>query len=228
MNIAAPRIFPRLVMIVGLAATTVAFATSAHGQKSRTVTDGVGEITRFQGAGFAVKDGRYRRLRVGLAFTQGERILTGLNTRVELTMEEGSVLTLGDVTDLNVAKWEYSEPKRTGNALFELTKGAFRAVTGRIKRANNPRFAVRTPIATAGVRGTDFWGGLEFFDERLHVALIEGSGIYVENNAGIVEITEPLSGTIVPTDGNPPEPPKAWSEAKTKAAVSSISWEALE
>lgn len=44
-----------------------------------------------------------------------------------------------------------------GRAFFRLLKGGFRAVTGLIGRADPQEYRVSTPVATIGIRGTDYW-----------------------------------------------------------------------
>ena len=47
-----------------------------------------------------------------------------------------------------------------GRAFFRLLKGGFRAVTGLIGRADPAEYRVTTPVATIGIRGTDYWAVL--------------------------------------------------------------------
>ncbi|MDX1444428.1 MAG: FecR domain-containing protein, partial [Gammaproteobacteria bacterium] len=79
-----------------------------------------------------------------------------------------------------------------GNAVFRLLKGGFRAITGLIGRDNKENFKVRTPVATIGIRGTNFEARLcagDCFDidpmprDGLYAGVFEG-GISLENSAG--------------------------------------------
>ncbi|MFP5305877.1 MAG: hypothetical protein ACLGI7_08645, partial [Gammaproteobacteria bacterium] len=42
-------------------------------------------------------------------------------------------------------------------AVFRLLKGGFRAVSGLIGKADPEEYRVSTPVATIGIRGTDYW-----------------------------------------------------------------------
>ena len=44
----------------------------------------------------------------------------------------------------------------TGRAFFRLLKGGFRAVTGLVGRRDRSNYRVATPVATIGIRGTDY------------------------------------------------------------------------
>lgn len=54
---------------------------------------------------------------------------------------------------------EATEPER-GRAFFRLLKGGFRAVSGLIGRSDPAEYRVSTPVATIGIRGTDYWAVL--------------------------------------------------------------------
>lgn len=49
-----------------------------------------------------------------------------------------------------------SQASTTGRAFFRLLKGGFRAVTGLVGRADRNQYRVATPVATIGIRGTDY------------------------------------------------------------------------
>ena len=48
--------------------------------------------------------------------------------------------------------------QRVGNsAFFRLVRGGFRAVSGLVGKVNREEYALSTPVATIGIRGTTFW-----------------------------------------------------------------------
>lgn len=48
--------------------------------------------------------------------------------------------------------------QRVGNsAFFRLVRGGFRAVSGLVGKVNREEYAISTPVATMGIRGTTFW-----------------------------------------------------------------------
>src|SRR5690606_19192386 len=82
-----------------------------------------------------------------------------------------------------------------GNALFRLLKGGFRAVTGLIGKENRDNYRVRTPVATIGIRGTDFEARFcqgDCFDidpmprDGLYTGVFQGR-INLANGAGSVD-----------------------------------------
>jgi hypothetical protein len=76
-------------------------------------------------------------------------------------------------------------------------------------------------VATIGVRGTDFWGGFGLSDQGLDVLMLEGRGVYVQSEVGIVELDKPgLGTTVMPAEA--PAPAKAWGDAKRARALATI------
>jgi hypothetical protein len=189
----------------------------------------VGEIKDLRGEATAATDGSVQNLRVGMALEVGQRIVTGPNARAVLQFEDGTVITLGEktefrVTEFRVKSYHYGAQSNLGAAAFELLRGVFRAVTGRLGQAQHPDFTVSTVVATLGVRGTDFWAGF-YFSEALDVAMFEGKGVYVQNSAGRVDLVAPGYGTTVRSANTPPQPPKHWGQSKIDAAKRAVSLE---
>lgn len=180
-----------------------------------------GVIAHLQGAGFVNRRDSSENLHKELPVREGDRIVTGHNSRVLLKMTDGTLLTLGSDTEFAINRYRYAEPSNRGSAALELIKGVFRAVTGAIGKSGKPDFRVKTAVGTIGIRGTDFWGGF-YFSQGLDVALLGGKGIFIENSAGRVEITSAGEGTTVASANEPPSAPKRWGEKKLNAAMESV------
>ncbi len=174
-----------------------------------------GEITLLKGRATVTQGAQTLRLYQGASVLVGDRLHTGPGGRLRLHMIDGTDVTLGENTEFIVHEYEFHGD--TGIGVLELTKGFFRAVTGKITKLGNNNFKVKTPLAVIGVRGTDFWG--EQNAQRLRIALLGGTAIIVSNDAGEVEITESGFGTEVAGPGQAPKPPYRWSpDALTRAA----------
>lgn len=178
-----------------------------------------GEITRLVGGAFAFVEERSRNLEPGGRLEAGERILTAPGARVGIRFVDGTEVTLGGLTDFQVQRYEFDARARRGEALFSLVRGVFRAVTGELGTLPNRPFRVTTPLATIGIRGTDFWG--EQSAKLMQLALLDGAGVIVENRFGRVEITNPGDGTLV-APGKAPTQPRPWSDAKLARAKATI------
>lgn len=166
-----------------------------------------------------VRDGKAQAPIVDDMICLRDRITTGSKGVATIRFGDGTEITVGHDSEFVVQRWKQRRIL-ANDAAFELVRGAFRAVTGAITRRDH-RFKVKTAIATVGVRGTDFWGGTTISDNALDVIMLEGKGVYVENEAGRVELGTAGSGTTVRA-GRSPDAPKTWSPEKLQKAVATI------
>lgn len=156
------------------------------------------------------------------ALYRDDLITTGPQSRFSAKLLDGSVITLGERADIAIHRFEYLPKARQGTALFAVTKGAFRVLTGDIQQMIQPRYQVVTPVATIGVRGTDFWGGF-IFGEQLDVTVLSGKGVDVVNATGQVLVTPGMGTTVAMTAATAmPRPPKQWPQSKLDQAVASV------
>ena len=137
-------------------------------------------------------------------------------------MVDDTVVTLGDNTRFEVRDYLVSAEFVTGNVALGLHEGVLRLVTGGLTGGPERPLVVTTPLATIGVRGTDFWG--QQSAELLQVALLGGAGVYVENRAGRVEITEIGAVTSVTAPDRAPSPPLRLTAEQLEAAAATVSW----
>lgn len=156
---------------------------------------------------------------VGVKVCRGDRFVTGPASIAELRLRDGSQVIVGKNTDFVVREYRlYNDQPNV--ALFDLARGAFRSVTGAIT-SRPSRYEIRTPIATIGVRGTDFWGGFGVTADGLDVIMLSGKGVYVTNSKGSVELDRPGLGTTV-LPGGSPAAAGSWSDEKLGRAVATI------
>ncbi|MDO8312764.1 MAG: FecR family protein [Sideroxyarcus sp.] len=210
-----------------LSALLVLFATLLAPAANAAESAVAGTVLQIRGAAFTNHRESSDNLSKGMAVSIGDRIVTGRNTRVALQMTDGAVLTLGADTEFAINDYRYSPQAQQGSASLELIKGAFRAVTGAIGKLKERDFKVKTAVGIIGIRGTDFWGGF-YFSRALDVALLGGTGIYVENAAGRVEVTETGDGTTVQSADGAPSAPIHWGDKKLNAAKQSVAWDEEE
>jgi hypothetical protein len=104
---------------------------------------------------------------------------------------------------------------------MRLISGAFRMVTGAITKVSGSRgLQVSTPIATIGVRGTDFWG--DQGTESLAVGLLSEGLVVITSPGGDVTLSEPLTWTEILSPGATPTPPRPMSPQKLEEAAGSV------
>jgi len=182
--------------------------------------DVAGTVTRLKGVAFAMQDAMPRSLKVGDKVLRGDVISTGPGARLEMTMLDDAVMTLGEKTIYVVI--DYIAGGKKPNAAMRLLQGAFSGVTGKMMKVAGAKFTVETETVTIGIRGTTFWGGT--LNDVFEVALLDGKAIIVENKAGRVVIDKVNNGTAISSVDTPPTTPKAWGAAKLNRAIATVAF----
>jgi hypothetical protein len=92
----------------------------------------------------------------GSRVNEGDRIVTGSDGYVGVTMRDDTLLTLGPGSVLALDTYAFDPKTHDGNFLASLTKGVLSVVTGLISKRSPDSFVVKTRVSTMGVRGTEF------------------------------------------------------------------------
>lgn len=95
-----------------------------------------------------------RSARIGDVVYEGESIATGIDGEVHLVMADEGQIAIRPNTRLRIAKYK-ADGGKDDVSIIALVQGALRSVTGWIGKYNPKGYAIRTPTATIGVRGTD-------------------------------------------------------------------------
>jgi hypothetical protein len=100
--------------------------------------------------------GRASPLRLGASVSEGDHIITaGDAIAIIVFMDEGRIALRAD-SELLIKQYKI-DPTGTHTRLeFELVRGAIRQISGQAARQQPDRYRLNTPIASIGVRGTDF------------------------------------------------------------------------
>lgn len=180
----------------------------------------LGKVTSVNGDASIERNGQVFSADTDILICAGDKYITDALGVVQLRLRDGSIITVGKSSEFIVKTFKIYKQK-PNIALFELTKGAFRAITG-FATSRPHRFEVNTAIASIGVRGTDFWGGFGLTENGLDVVMLSGKGVYVKNLQGEqVELNAEGLGTTVLSQASP-SVPKQWPEAKLAKAIATI------
>ena len=182
--------------------------------------DAAGTVTRLKGSAVAMQDAVPRPLKVGDKVRKGDVISTGKGARLEMRMLDDAVMTLGEKTIFIVI--DYIAVGAEPNAAMRLLQGTFSAVSGKMMKTAAVKFTVGTEVATIGIRGTTFWGGM--LDGVFEVALLDGKEVFIENKAGRVVIDKVGDGTAIRAADTAPTPPKKWGSVKLGRAIATVAF----
>ena len=160
----------------------------------------IGQVTRERGDSLGIIQQTERELTAGSAVIQHETLRTGLETRLEVTFRDDSRLTLGDASEIILDEMVYDPDSGDGAYVLRVSSGVFRMVSGAINKKGGT-LAVVTPVATIGVRGTDFWGLQEV--DKLTMALLDDGELEITTPQGTVVLTRPGESVVINRDAPP-------------------------
>ncbi len=133
-------------------------------------------------------DHSIRVLTNGAEFYVGDTLFTLDNSKASLKFIDNALMTLRANTRYKIiAYWLDEKNPTNSSSITELLKGGLRTITGKIGKINRQGFAIKTPIASIGIRGTDL--GLQFVGEALEIAFNKGAG-YVKTDKFTLHLGE--------------------------------------
>ena len=191
----------------------------------------VGEVLRVQGEASATLNGTVAALNTGSPIHENATVATGRDARLIVAFLDRSELTMGENGRIVIDSLVFSpdQANRGYAQALRVIDGTFRLLTGAIADADRGAVIVRTPVATIGIRGTDFFGGpLEagMPPGQLHYGFLRIDGaIDVQTAQGIVTLDDPNEGTFLPMAGGAaPTPPAIWAQQALDEAFASIAF----
>lgn len=116
----------------------------------------IGTLKQIEGEAWAGSQDQRRVLASGDGVSETDRLSTGKVGVATLTLKDGTVLTMGPNTVMDLSKFQFDATTQKGSFLLDLLQGSVRVVTGLLGKINPDLFKVQTPTSVVGVRGTDF------------------------------------------------------------------------
>jgi hypothetical protein len=158
----------------------------------------VGEVVIARGRTIAVDQSKVsRELGVGDGVFVGDKIITGEDGFLRLHMVDNARLDLRCYSIMVIEKYNLQSTSRS--SILNLLQGSVRKVTGEIGKWTEDIYELRTPVASVGVRGTEYAlrvfqskgcdGSIDTGDDGLYVKVIDGL-VDVHNKAATTEVAE--------------------------------------
>lgn len=196
-------IFATLVAFLALiAAVSVDITANAQG-KSQTAlfspeTKRVGKVVEVVPAAYGTPVRRQRQILGVDEPVFGEEIIeTSDDGGVSIELLDGTELYIGEGSRLALQRFVYDAANQRVRQVLRFVSGSFRVVSGRLAKET---FRFETPVATIGIRGTDFEVVVDRFGGT-SVAVHEGS-VVVKPLSGESVAIEPGSQASVPPGGS--------------------------
>ncbi|MDO8904018.1 FecR family protein [Hydrogenophaga sp.] len=116
----------------------------------------IGTVKYVQGAILIGRTPVQQVLRPGDGVRESERLSTGPDGAASILLRDGTVLTMGPDTTMDLSRFNFDSTTHKGHFVLDLLQGSVRVITGLLARMNPDLFNVQTPTSVVGVRGTDF------------------------------------------------------------------------
>lgn len=203
------------------AATTAASASSiaAPSAASDNGPEIAGSVALAQGSvSDTAKDGSVRQLKDGDDVYPGDSFVVGPDSYLDMDLEDTGRILLRPNTTFQIESYHFEpaahdpdgpvdangqpliKPQQPENAFFRLVKGGLRAIDGVIGHSTPQNYAVETPVATIGVRGTAFdvrYCGDDCSDEADTAGSPE-NGLYTSVSDGTVDVKNDDGDVVTP------------------------------
>lgn len=184
---------------------------------------GIGSITDFRGAGQIKRAAKAVPASKGAGIEKMDTVSTNSQGKFGITFVDGTTVKITENSRLVIDDFVFDGGKpKAGKLGLRLALGTARYASGALAHGNPKGVNIRTPTATIGVRGTDFLMSVDeagrtmvvllptCFDEKDITKInfdCPTGAIDVVTAAGVVQLSQPLQGTVVESTFTPPSPP---------------------
>lgn len=115
-----------------------------------------GMVKTLQGAVSVERAGQRIPASPGTPVFVGDRVRTGRDGSVGITLRDDTRLTAGPDSTLLITEFRFDPHTSEGSLLASLIKGTFGVITGLIAKRSPENMHFKTPTMTLGIRGTEF------------------------------------------------------------------------
>jgi hypothetical protein len=115
-----------------------------------------GMVKTLRGKVSVERAGQQQPAALGMAVFSGDRLRTGPESSVGVTLRDDTRLAAGPDSSLLISDFKFDATTQEGNLLVAMLKGTFNVITGLIAKQNPRNATFTTPTLSLGIRGTEF------------------------------------------------------------------------
>jgi hypothetical protein len=149
-------------------ALCAAIGLPSLGMRDAQAADSVGTVTKLRGQARAVRGGGNVMLAESAKIEAGDGIVTGPDARLKIQFKDGSVITLGENSKLNIETAKFEGTKR--DIAATLLDGVVRAAVAKAGEGSN--FEISSSLVTSAARGTEWIMSIK--DHTTSLLVLEG------------------------------------------------------
>jgi hypothetical protein len=175
-------------------------------KEDATKDTSVAKVVDIKGNVFAQnrvdKNAVERKLTMGAGLNARDFLTSQADSYVVMVFRDGEKVTLQPNSEFDIVKYDFQKPGKKDQMLFKLATGGMRALTGSIGKKDHSAYALDTPAATIGIRGTESETVIDdAFDVNTGAAPVynhvtEGA-ISIKNEAGEMTLNQGESSVTV-------------------------------
>src|SRR6185369_16278722 len=161
--------FGRRLFLRMTTALCAAIALPALGIRGAFAAESVGSVTKLRGQARAVRGGGNVMLAESAKIEAGDGVVTGPDARLKIQFKDGSIITLGENSKLNIETAKFEGSKR--DIAATLLDGVVRAAVAKAGAGSN--FEIGSSLVTSAARGTEWIMSIK--DHTTSLLVLEGT-----------------------------------------------------
>lgn len=115
-----------------------------------------GTVKAVTGSVTVERDGKALPLSLGDKVYAGDKLLSGKDSQVAVTLRDDTLMSTGANSQLLLKGFSFNAATQEGSVFVSVLRGVTAMVSGLVAKANPLAMRVTTPTATIGIRGTEF------------------------------------------------------------------------
>jgi hypothetical protein len=115
-----------------------------------------GTVKAVSGTATVERGGARLPLTLGSKVFPGDKLVTGADSRLALTLRDDTLISTGASSQLALKEFSFNATTQEGSLFISVLRGVSAMVSGLLAKANPNAMHVDTPNATIGIRGTEF------------------------------------------------------------------------
>lgn len=115
-----------------------------------------GTVKTVKGSVAIERSGQKQAVVVGAHVLAADRIVTGADGAVGITLRDNTMLSAGPNSTLDLNKFAFDATTHAGTLDASVKRGTLAVISGKIAKASPANVRFSTPTVTLGVRGTEF------------------------------------------------------------------------
>ncbi len=193
-------------------------ATPANPPAAAPVKQAVAQVVWVKGEVKAIAGDKTTRIleRRGVIYAHDTLVTSG-DSSGQIVFTDNTLVSISPKTEVNISDYKYTRGAAPSEDkyLVKVAKGGFRTISGAIAKSNPDNYKVNTPVATIGVRGTEW--AVDIVGNQVNFKIETGSIVIQtpDSSASLAAGTDKLFATI---DSRSPKPEIAVSATVPEGA----------